>query len=169
MSKISKESWEEAKILFLADETLRTIAKKTGIDHTAISKRAKEEKWKDTDEFVALRKQALIAQKSIVSTVTIMLSKVKKLIDNNGDDCLYIKSTNNGNIQYGRVTEFISDIAKAMPTINEILELATDHTQVNIQNNFSSETQDKVNINILPVSKIDSLTTIDIEDVKNVN
>lgn len=167
MSKISAGSWEEAKILFNSGESLRTIAKKTGIDHTTISKTAKEEGWKNTDEFIALRKQALIAQKGIVDTVTIMLNKVKKIVDKNGDNCLYMKSNNNGNIQYGRVTEFISDLAKAMPTINEILELATEHTQVNIQNNFSNETQDKVNINILPVSTIDAVSTID--DIKNVN
>lgn len=41
----SKEAWAEAKFLFELDNSLNDIHAKTGIDRTAVSKKAKKEGW----------------------------------------------------------------------------------------------------------------------------
>ena len=136
MSKISAEVWEEAKILFLAGESLRTIEEKTGIDHSMISKKSKKEKWREDDAFIALKKQAMLASKCLLEFTMLAIFKRKKLAEESKNG-LYVKNIVNGESVYAPIDEGLTDIAKVIPLLKGILEL--EHTQVNIQNNFNKD------------------------------
>ena len=83
MTKVSTYQWEQARALFETGESLRTIADKTKIDFSNISKRAKKEDWqRDVIPRLATANALnLLERKHIDEKITTLLPQQQRLVE----------------------------------------------------------------------------------------
>lgn len=92
---------------------------------------------------------ACLAQHSLLTLVTKSVNQVNAVLDNSPDG-LYVASEGSKGTRYGRTTEFVRDLAAAMPAANAILGHADKQNTNNVQVNSSAP----LVINFNPVKKL---------------
>lgn len=151
---ISQDKWDKARTLFESGKlSLSEISKETGIDKSTISKKAKNQQWKNGEESDYIEAKILIAEKKS----TLPIEKINILDDVANDEIRRRKLVLGNAEKLAQKIEAMTDEVFEAKDIKDLVD-ANDklsitlgvnqrhsNSQVNIQN--TNATQNNIEIN----------------------
>lgn len=125
------------------------------IENTELPPATEEYQIKDIHseilDVASLRLQAQKVQHNMLNLITKAQNQVRRVFDEN-ESGMHVKSQGENGITYSRNTEFIKDLSGVMNSLNKLI--GVDQEQTNIQINNNQDTQRQVVLEIQPVKVI---------------